>query len=139
MTEQPEKHRGLPLGARAVQIADGATTNHFLRVFGRSERKSVCACESTTDPSLSQALHLLNGDSVHDKVRRGGVVKALLDGGSPPAEVARELFVRCLVREPAPEELALLEQELAAGAEAREVLEDLFWSLLNSREFQFQH
>jgi len=139
VTEQPEKHRGLPLGARAVQIADGATTNHFLRVFGRSERKSVCACESTTDPSLSQALHLLNGDSVHDKVRRGGVVKALLDGGAPPAEVARDLFVRCLVREPAPEELTLLEQELAAGAEPREVLEDLFWSLLNSREFQFQH
>ena len=99
VTDDPEKHRGLPLGARAVQIADGATTNHFLRVFGRSERKSVCACESTTDPSLSQALHLLNGQSVHDKIRKGGLVEGRLAEGAAPLDVARALFVRCLVRE----------------------------------------
>src|SRR5688500_7755471 len=34
-TESHEKFRGLPLGARAVQIADGATTNSFLTTFGR--------------------------------------------------------------------------------------------------------
>ncbi len=140
VTDDPEKHRGLPLGARAVQIADGATTNHFLRVFGRSERKSVCACESTTDPSLSQALHLLNGQSVHDKIRKGGLVEARLAEGTAPLDVARALFVRCLVREADAAELRLVEEELAVeGADPREVLEDLFWSLLNSREFQFQH
>ena len=65
VTETKDKFRGLPLGARAVQIADGATTDYFLTTFGRSPRETVCACDVRTEPTLSQALHLLNGDTVH--------------------------------------------------------------------------
>ncbi|MDQ3624685.1 MAG: DUF1549 and DUF1553 domain-containing protein, partial [Verrucomicrobiota bacterium] len=36
ITETEEKYRGLPAGARAVEIADGKTTNYFLTTFGRS-------------------------------------------------------------------------------------------------------
>ncbi len=36
-----EKFRGLPLGARAVQIADGTTSSYFLTAFGRSPRVTV--------------------------------------------------------------------------------------------------
>jgi hypothetical protein len=36
VTDTPNKFRGLPLGARAVQIADGKTTNYFLTTFGRA-------------------------------------------------------------------------------------------------------
>ena len=64
---------GLPLGARAVQIADGSTSNYFLTTFGRATRETVCACEVKTEPTLSQALHLLNGDTVarQDRSRAG--------------------------------------------------------------------
>jgi hypothetical protein len=75
VTETKEKFRGLPLGARAVQIADGTTSNYFLTTFGRAKRETVCACEAKTDPTLSQALHMLNGDAVHGKIAQGGVVK----------------------------------------------------------------
>ncbi|MFM7974074.1 MAG: DUF1549 and DUF1553 domain-containing protein, partial [Pirellula sp.] len=51
VTTTKDKFRGLPLGARAVQIADGATSNYFLSTFGRSARTTVCADEATTDPS----------------------------------------------------------------------------------------
>src|SRR5690606_21574165 len=45
-TASPDKFRGLPLGARAVQIADGATSNYFLTTFGRSPRVTVSECEA---------------------------------------------------------------------------------------------
>ena len=62
-TETKNKFQGLPLGAKAIQIADGRVSNYFLTTFGRAKRETVCSCEVVMDPSLSQALHLLNGDT----------------------------------------------------------------------------
>ncbi len=139
VTEAQEKFRGLPLGSRAVEIADGNTSNYFLTTFGRSKRQSVCACEVQTEPTLSQALHLLNGATVHNKINQGKVIERLLDKGRSPDEVAREIYLRCLSREPTDEE----RKQIAAtwGEADRPVaeLQDLFWALLNSREFLFNH
>src|SRR6056297_625883 len=86
VTESPDKFRGLPLGARAVQIADGSTSNYFLTTFGRAPRDTVCECEASTDPSLSQALHLLNGSSVSQKVSRDNKVKNWMEKEGLTAE-----------------------------------------------------
>ena len=83
-----EKFRGLPLGARAVQIADGKTTNYFLTTFGRSDRENICTREEV-GPTLSQALHLLNGDTIEDKINEGGVVKKLMTSNKTPREIVR--------------------------------------------------
>ena len=106
VTETQEKFQGLPLGARAVQIADGQTSTYFLTTFGRAKRETVCAGEVNIDPSLSQALHMLNGDAVHGKVAQGGAVKKLLDQGKTPEQVIETLYLRCLSRKPTPEETA---------------------------------
>jgi len=71
VTETKEKFKGLPLGSRAVQIADGGTSNYFLTTFGRATRDTVCSCEVKMEPNLSQALHLLNGSTVQEKVAKG--------------------------------------------------------------------
>ncbi len=139
VTRTKEKFRGLPLGARAVQIADGSTTNYFLTTFGRSPRETVCTCDVKMAPTLSQALHLLNGDTVENKIRAGGVVKGLLDAGKKPDEVIRSLYVRTLCRRPSPQELQGLEAAVAAADNSQQTLEDVFWALLNSREFLFNH
>ena len=138
VTETKDKFRGLPLGARAVEIADGTTTNYFLTTFGRSPRETVCACEVQMSPTLSQALHQLNGDTINGKVRAGGVVKKMLDARRSPEEIIKTLYLRCLGREPSPEELAKL-NTLAAGGQTVQRLEDVFWGILNSREFSFNH
>src|SRR5438045_4039292 len=78
VTETKDKFQGLPKGARAVEIADGNATTYFLSTFGRATRETVCSCEVKTEPNLSQALHLLNGNTVSDKINEGGVVKAML-------------------------------------------------------------
>ncbi|HRA88427.1 MAG TPA: DUF1549 domain-containing protein, partial [Planctomycetaceae bacterium] len=61
VTTTQDKFPGLPVGARAVQIADGNTATYFLTTFGRAKRETVCSCEVKMEPNLSQALHLING------------------------------------------------------------------------------
>jgi hypothetical protein len=140
VTESKEKFKGLPLGARAVQIADGQTTNYFLTTFGRAKRETVCSCEVSMEPNLSQALHLLNGDTAHGRVLQGGVVAKLLAAGKSPTEVIDDLYQRCFSRNPTPDELNKLVALVPQDADGkRQVLEDVLWALLNSEEFMFNH
>lgn len=139
VTETKEKFRGLPLGARAVQIADGQTSTYFLSTFGRAKRETVCACEASIDPSLSQSLHMLNGETAHGKVAQGAVVKKLLDAGKTPPQVIESLYVRCLTRKPTPPETEKLMAVVTGAENPQAGLEDVFWALLNSREFVFNH
>ena len=139
ITETPNKFQGLPLGARAVQIADGAVSNYFLTTFGRATRETVCSCEVVMQPNLSQALHLLNGDTTHKKITEGGVVKKLIDEKKTPGQILENLYTRCLGRLPTKEETADLLAEIKSEKDAQTVLEDIFWALLNSKEFVFNH
>jgi hypothetical protein len=140
VTESPDKFRGLPLGARAVQIADGSTSTYFLDAFGRSPRATVCQCEASTAPSLSQALHLLNGDSVHNKINAGGLIARWLnDEGLAPEEIIDRIFIRSLARMPTEQERKDLITSIAAQEDKLAALQDVFWAVLNSREFVFNH
>ena len=59
-----------------------------------------------------------------------------------PREVVEALYLRCLGREPTGNEmLSLMEVVDAAkdGPERLAVLEDIFWAILNSKEFLFNH
>ncbi len=73
VTDTKDKFDGLPVGARAVQIADGTRSTYFLTTFGRATRETACSCEVKMEPTLSQALHLLNGGTVNDKIKQGGL------------------------------------------------------------------
>ncbi|MBT6156558.1 MAG: DUF1549 domain-containing protein [Planctomycetaceae bacterium] len=139
VTDTKNKFSGLPLGARAVQIANGNTSTYFLTAFGRAKRESVCACEVKMEPNLSQALHLLNGDTVQSKIVAGKLVDRLLAEGKTAPQVIEQLYVRCLTRKPTAKELASLSAVLAEQKNDKQVLEDVFWALLNSREYVFNH
>ena len=139
VTDTKNKFPGLPIGARAVQIANGNTSTYFLTTFGRATRESVCACEVKMEPNLSQALHLLNGDTLQSKIAQGKIVETRLAAGTPPAQVIEEIYIRCLTRKPTEKEMQELTAILAEEKDDRRVLEDVFWALLNSREFVFNH
>ena len=138
-TETTDRLPGLPKGSRAVQVADGLAAHYFLTTFGRSTRATPCTCEVKTSPTLSQALHLLNGETTGGKIKEGNVVGRLLDSGSLSGEVARELYVRCLTRQPTDAELKSIYDKLSSYTDPRDGLEDLYWALLNSNEFVFNH
>ncbi len=139
ITETRDKFRGLPLGARAVQIADGNTSTYFLNTFGRAKRETVCSCEVKMEPNLSQALHLINGDTVGNKIRQGNVIKKLIDAGKSDDEILKELYLRCFSREPNESEFTALKGTITENENRQQALEDIFWALLNAREFVFNH
>lgn len=144
ITETKNKFRGLPLGARAVQIADGNTSSYFLTTFGRAKRESVCSCEVKMEPNLSQALHMINGDTSNNKIRQGKFVSVCVNEKKmDAAAIIEDMYVRCFTRKPTQAELDKLLAVVNAKPDDKkyqqEVLEDVFWSLLNSREFLFNH
>ncbi|HQZ65807.1 MAG TPA: DUF1549 domain-containing protein [Planctomycetaceae bacterium] len=139
VTTTQDKFPGLPVGARAVQIADGNTATYFLTTFGRAKRETVCSCEVKMEPNLSQALHLINGDTSNAKIQQGGLIAKRLAENKTPDEIVSEMYVRCFSRKPTAEELVSLGAIVGEQENKKEALEDIFWSLLNSREFLFNH
>ena len=138
VTETKDKYKGLPTGAHSVAIADGRTSNYFLTTFGRTTRENICSREEV-GPTLSQALHLINGDTVENKIASGGVIKKLQGENKTPREITQELYVRCFGRQPTEEELRKLEPMWGVTEQQPAVFSDIFWALLNAKEFMFNH
>jgi hypothetical protein len=140
-TGVPEKFAGWPVGVRAIQVWDNRVPSYFLTLFGKPARTSVCECERSGEPSIAQALHLMNAPEIDAKIRaRKGTARNLADSKSPPAAVVEELYLGVLARRPTATEskvlLALFEE---AGDDRRAAVEDALWTLLNTKEFVFNH
>ncbi|MCB1076662.1 MAG: DUF1553 domain-containing protein [Verrucomicrobiae bacterium] len=131
-----------PKGTRALELYDSAVDSYFLKTFGRNEREISCECERSNQPSLVQVLHVANGVTVNDKLAsKDGIVEAMLKAKRPDAEIIDEAYLRCLSRPPTETEKSGFLDLLASTPEAekRAAMEDLFWALMSSREFLFQH
>ena len=63
----------------------------------------------------------------------------LAKGGASNEEVARELYLVALARDPNATETAAAAKHLAGAADRRQAVEDLGWVLINSKEFLFRH
>ena len=122
-----------------MQIANGNTSTYFLTTFGRATRGSVCSCEVKVEPNLSQALHLLNGETIAGKIGEGKLIERSLAEGKMPEQIVEDLYVRCLTRLPTESEKQKLGEAIAASKDVKVTLEDTFWALMNSREFVFNH
>jgi hypothetical protein len=140
-TGVPEKFNGWPNGYRAIQVWDNRMPSYFFRIFGRPVRASVCECERSSEPSIAQALHLLNAPEIGAKIgRRSGRVRRLATSDRSPVEIIRELYLSTLSRLPTGKEEQLMLQAFAAsGTNRRAAAEDVLWALLNSKEFVFNH
>jgi len=138
VTGMPNSYRGLPAGSHATAV-EGAGGPGFLRVFGRAPRTSSCTCDRSNDPTLSQVLHLINGATTAEKIGApGGRLRQLLDRGATDREIAEQLYLAAYSRPPTQLEVHHMTAEVAAG-DRDEVWEDMFWAVLNSKEFLFQH
>jgi hypothetical protein len=131
-----------PAGLRALQLPDTRAFSYFLETFGRPERVKTCECERTAEPSMSQALHIANGDTVNKKLAaKGSIVAKLLDAKLPDEQLIQEASLTSLSRLPTTAEKERFLKVLAdtKDADRRTALEDIFWAMLSSREFLFNH
>lgn len=127
-------------GTRAVQIGDGGITTTFLSTFGRSKRETPCTCEVKSQPTLSQALNLINGTSITHCIDRGKNLPTWSAQDKDPQQVIRKLYLTSLSRLPTPSETAAFTEVLRSHPGGPEIaLKDIFWAVLNSNEFIFNH
>jgi hypothetical protein len=140
VTEMPEKFANVPLGTRAVQLPDGEMNHPFLKTFGQPGRELACECEREQDSNLAQALQLINGPTVNEKLRNPSnhIGKLLAKKSSEPA-MLNALYMAALSRPPNDAEAKLSLAHVAKGPDKRKAWEDVQWALINSKEFLFRH
>ncbi len=141
-TGVPQKFEDYPEVKKAILLPNEKARSDFLEIFGRSERTTPCECETSLAPNLSQVLYLLNSDELQRKLSaKGGVLDELAKPEKPNADVVEDLFLRTFSRLPRTDELqdAIKQIENEKAPNRRTVLEDLLWTLLNSKEFLFNH
>jgi hypothetical protein len=134
--------KGYPKGtwAKDIYVPDGP--DYFLVTFGLP-RRDILADRAKT-PTLSQALNLMNGVALREKVQADDNVLGELTGRSlGDTEILANVFERAYARPPSEKESAALADylanERAAGRDRRRALENVLWSVLNSKEFQLNH
>jgi hypothetical protein len=57
----------------------------------------------------------------------------------PHEQIIEEMYIRCFTRKPTEKEMTNLLAIVAEQEDKKQALEDVFWALLNSREFLFNH
>jgi hypothetical protein len=133
-----EKYAGLPLGTRAIQLPDSEVASYLMDTFGRPARQVLCECERTTKPNIAQAMHLLNGNFLNQKIaNKTGRVEKLIAAKTPLPRAIEELYLATWSRRPTPDEAKKAEGWVKSAPSQREGLQDLLWVLVNSREFLF--
>jgi len=138
-TDVPDEFKGYPVGTRAVQLPEPGVSSYFLMLFGRSDRVTACACERNGEVTLPQLLHLQNGGDLVKKIRADEGRLAALLKENDDKKLIEQLFLATVARSPKDDELTAIRQTLAGGDAREEVYRDLFWALLNSKEFAFDH
>jgi hypothetical protein len=140
VTDLPEKFPGLPAGTRATQLPSPDVNHQFLKVFGQPAREMACQCERSSESNLSQALQMINGPLVHGKLRdANNRFRKLAAGGKKDEEIIEELYLAAFARKPSQAEVEKLVTHIKSQKNRLEALEDVCWTLLNAKEFLFQH
>jgi hypothetical protein len=146
VTGVPRSLPKAPKGTKAINYINRgygyhATGDYVLDTFGQSARKTVCACDTKTNPSLPQVMHLLVGDTVGPRIHTAatnGVLKQIIDEHSSPESVIEAIFIRALSRRPTAVEMETMLQVATDGGSPTGY-EDIFAGLLGSSEFLFNH
>lgn len=155
VTQVPEKFEGYPLGMRALQLPDTAVKSYFLDAFGRPPRAQTRESERMSQPTITQALHIINGDTLNNKLRaKDSSLEMLLKLGLPDEQVVDYLFLAAFSRHPNSSELRKIVDGLHSAEDQktmpqknapdavdprRAALVDLGWAVLTSEEFMFNH
>jgi len=138
MENFPEARRAAQIpGARFITKSRKPSPDElFLREFGKPPRNTACDCERSSASSLSQIFTLTSGPGMHRLLRKeDNHLGQLLRSDTAAPAMLTELYWRTLSRPPSQAESAKLVPLIEQAADRRAMLEDITWSLLNTKEF----
>jgi hypothetical protein len=136
----PERFPGYPRGTRAIEIAEGETSNPFLRAFTKPVRNDACDCARESEPSLTEVIQLVNNADLLAKIESPHNRLALAaQAGKPTAALVELAFVATLCRRPTAREMTIALDHIARKADRLAGLRDLEHALINSNEFLLRH
>ena len=128
------------MGTRAIQLPDGEVNHPFLKTFGQPARELACECERESDSNLAQALQLINGPTINEKIRNpNNRLGKLLSEKKSDNEILDALYLATLSRLPNDAERQPAMNHVNKNTDKRRAWEDVVWALLNTREFLFRH
>jgi hypothetical protein len=146
VTQVPTIFSGFPKGTRALQLPDTSVDSYFLDAFGRPQRATTCDCERDAQPNLRQALHVINGDTLNQKLaNEEGWIQSALKQNLSNRAIVETLYLSAYSRYPTETELRDAVQLLETASQGkdpnakREAVEDFAWAILTGKEFVFNH
>jgi hypothetical protein len=110
----------------------------FVVAFGTDEGDET----TTFNGSIPQSLMMFNGELIREAIslEPGTWLHQLTTNRSKPEEKVQFLFIAGLGRKPRNEEMTVATQILGARkGEVGGMLQDMWWAILNSNEFIFNH
>src|SRR5213076_1311322 len=110
----------IPTIKRAIKLPDSYVDSYFLEAFGKPDRLITCECERSSEPSMTQVLHLYNGETVNKKLAAKGSAAERAAAETDNAKIVEDVYLAALARMPTKAESESLVAELeAAGSEER--------------------
>jgi hypothetical protein len=140
VTGAPEEFPDHPAGTRLTQVVPTWQVHPFLRLFGQPPRETVCECERNGEPTLGQSFELISGRQIDTRLRApNNRLARMISAEQKPEQMVKELYLAAYARYPRAEELETAAGYLAKASNLRAGLEDLTWSLINTKEFLLRH
>jgi hypothetical protein len=137
----PEPFTFIPESKRTIALADGSISSPFLEMFGRPARDTGLLSERNNQPTDAQRLHLLNSSHIQKKIETSPRIRGIItESRRDRRQFIRLMYINILSRYPtAAEEAAVNEYFQADGVNPRQAVDDLAWTLINSKEFLYRH
>jgi hypothetical protein len=130
LTLAPPVRNGMVL-ARASELPQPEKDQHFLRMFGQSDRQ--IADSESEEGSIPQVLMLMNGEAQRVIGQNDSLVVQTASAMKTPEQQVESLYLSFFSRKPKPDELG----NAVAGISNGMTMRDLTWVLFNTREFIF--
>ncbi|HMC11815.1 MAG TPA: DUF1553 domain-containing protein, partial [Pirellulaceae bacterium] len=129
----------LPEGLR--QVLDRIRDPDFFTIFKRQFDYDPTAGANEVEPSVAQALMLLNNTAINAQISAtGNTLLAQIAERYPQYDDAfGQVYLHVFSRYPTSRECAMCRDYLQQIGSRNEALEDLMWALVNSTEFRIKH
>jgi hypothetical protein len=126
--------------ARAVDLPHEGFGSYFLDTFDRPKRVSGCECERSSGATLAQVLLLANSDELENKLasKEGRIAKLIADK-KPIPEMIDAVYLSAFARRPTDQERDTTAGYVEAQENKQQAMEDVLWTIINSKEFLFNH